>query len=44
MNLKNEESTFQRNEKKIKKRKSSTEIEEKEKCIKIFKIFFKKSK
>ena len=42
MNLKNEENTFQRNEKKIKKRKSSTEIEEKKKCTKLFKEFFKK--
>ena len=42
MNLKNEESTFQRNEKKIKKRKSSTEIEEKKKCTKLFKNFLKK--
>merc|ERR1711997_654655 len=42
MNLKIEESEFQKNEKKIKKRKSSTEIEEKEKCIKIFKKFLKK--
>ena len=42
MNLKIEESEFQKNEKKIKKRKSSTEIKEKEKYIKIFKKFLKK--
>ena len=42
MNLKIEESEFQKNEKKIKKRKSYTEIKEKEKYIKIFKKFLKK--